>query len=150
MSKHLCPNCGVPVHGIYCSKCGQKYKDHKPSFGELVYEFFSDFTHFDSRFFHSVVPLLFKPGVVTIRYNEGKHASQLHPIRLYIFTSFVYFLLVFSGSHIEPELKMNTRPAVVQQNDSTEKKGGVPRSITLGAGSAKIRIGDRTDSTGSV
>ena len=96
----LCPNCEEKIHGPYCQFCGQKYHDHKESFGELLYEFVSDFIHWDSRFFKSVIPLLFLPGKLTNSYISGKRHQQFHPIRLYIFTSVVYFFLMFScNSH---------------------------------------------------
>jgi hypothetical protein len=98
---HHCKNCESEVAGDFCHFCGQRYHDHKESFGELVYEFASDFVHFDSRFFKTVLPLLFKPGKLTRNYNEGRQRSQFHPIRLYMFSSFIYFLLFFSFNKIE-------------------------------------------------
>jgi len=92
---HECKNCSNDVEGQFCHFCGQRYHDHKESFGELTYEFVSDFLHFDSRFFKTVFPLIFQPGKLTINYNEGKQRSQFHPIRLYLFSSFVYFFLFF-------------------------------------------------------
>jgi hypothetical protein len=98
---HECKNCSTEIDGHYCHFCGQRYHDHKESFGELVYEFGSDFLHFDSRFFKTVLPLLFQPGKLTKSYNEGKQRSQFHPIRLYLFSSFVYFFLFFYFNNLE-------------------------------------------------
>ncbi|RYE43328.1 MAG: DUF3667 domain-containing protein, partial [Sphingobacteriales bacterium] len=39
-----------------------------------------------------------KPGLLTKQYVSGKRASFIHPIRLYIFLSIVFFLVVLSGS----------------------------------------------------
>jgi len=96
-----CKNCSTEIDGKFCHFCGQRYHDHKESFGELVYEFASDFLHFDSRFFKTVFPLLFSPGKLTKSYNEGKQRSQFHPIRLYLFSSFVYFFLFFTFNDVE-------------------------------------------------
>lgn len=96
-----CKNCSTPIEGHFCHFCGQRYHDHKESFGELVYEFASDFLHFDSRFFKTVLPLIFQPGKLTKSYNEGKQRSQFHPIRLYLFSSFVYFFLFFYFTNVE-------------------------------------------------
>lgn len=95
-----CKNCSTEIEGDYCHFCGQRYHDHKESFGELVYEFASDFLHFDSRFFTTVLPLIFLPGKLTKSYNEGRQRSQFHPIRLYLFSSFVYFFLFFTFTNI--------------------------------------------------
>jgi len=107
-SQHECRNCSTEVEGNFCHFCGQRYHDHKESFGELVYEFASDFLHFDSRFFRTILPLLFSPGKLTRSYNEGKQRSQFHPIRLYLFSSFVYFFLFFYFNHAEENFKSST------------------------------------------
>ncbi len=110
---HECKNCLSEIDGKYCHFCGQRYHDHKESFGELVYEFVSDFLHFDSRFFRTVLPLIFKPGILTKSYNEGKQRSQFHPIRLYLFSSFVYFFLFFYFNNYEEKFQVenNVNPA---------------------------------------
>jgi len=111
-----CKNCYSNVQGDYCSFCGQRYHDHKETFGELVYEFMSDLVHFDSRFFKTIIPLLFSPGKLTKSYNEGKRQGQFHPIRLYIFSSFVYFFLFFYFNNVENgsvNLGINTNQAAL-------------------------------------
>jgi hypothetical protein len=102
-STHECKNCSTEIEGQFCHFCGQRYHDHKESFGELAYEFVSDFLHFDSRFFRTVLPLIFQPGKLTKSYNEGKQRSQFHPIRLYLFSSFVYFFLFFAFTNVEDQ-----------------------------------------------
>jgi hypothetical protein len=105
---HECKNCSTTVEGEYCHFCGQRYHDHKESFGELVYEFTSDFLHFDSRFFKTILPLLFVPGKLTRSYNEGRQRSQFHPIRLYLFSSFIYFFLFFYFTNLEDRFQDDT------------------------------------------
>lgn len=102
-STHECKNCSTEIEGQFCHFCGQRYHDHKESFGELTYEFVSDFLHFDSRFFKTVLPLIFQPGKLTKNYNEGRQRSQFHPIRLYLFSSFVYFFLFFAFTNVEDQ-----------------------------------------------
>lgn len=110
---HECKNCSTEIEGQFCHFCGQRYHDHKESFGELAYEFVSDFLHFDSRFFKTVLPLIFQPGKLTKSYNEGKQRSQFHPIRLYLFSSFIYFFLFFYFTNLEGKFEgvNNTNPA---------------------------------------
>ncbi|MEI8047987.1 MAG: DUF3667 domain-containing protein [Bacteroidota bacterium] len=103
---HECKNCSAESEGQYCSFCGQRYHAHKESFGELVYEFVSDFLHFDSRFFKTLLPLLFLPGKLTKSYNDGRQRSQFHPIRLYLFSSFVYFFLFFYFNNVEEQFEV--------------------------------------------
>lgn len=43
--------------------------------------------------------MLFKPGLLTNEYMAGRRAQYLHPVKMYIFVSIVYFLLLFQNSH---------------------------------------------------
>jgi Protein of unknown function (DUF3667) len=47
-------------------------------------------------FFSSLKLLLFKPGILTRKYIEGKRAGYLNPIKMYVFTSAVFFIIFFS------------------------------------------------------
>ncbi len=58
--------------------------------------FFYDITHFDSSFFHTIHYLLLKPGFLSKEYMIGRRVSYLHPVRMYMFTSAIFFLLFFS------------------------------------------------------
>jgi len=62
----------------------------------MVAHFFYDITHFDSSFFHTVHHLIFKPGFLSKEYTAGRRASYLHPVRMYVFTSAIFFLWFFS------------------------------------------------------
>lgn len=121
---HSCKNCASESEGQFCAFCGQRYHAHKESFGELVYEFASDFLHFDSRFFKTVLPLLFSPGKLTKSYNEGRQRSQFHPIRLYLFSSFVYFFLFFYFNNVEEPFE--------NKNHSSNQAAVVNDSIRVG------------------
>lgn len=109
-SAHQCKNCFTEGDGQFCAFCGQRYHAHKESFGELAYEFISDFLHFDSRFFKTVLPLLFSPGTLTKSYNEGRQRSQFHPIRLYLFSSVVYFFLFFTFNNWDDKIEESHNP----------------------------------------
>jgi hypothetical protein len=108
MSKHhlrhdkTCLNCGSIVTERYCSHCGQENAEPRETFKHLVGHFIEDVTHYDSHVLASAKDLIFKPGFLTKQYNEGKRASYLNPIRMYIFISAVFFLVFFSGKK-EPE-----------------------------------------------
>ena len=90
-----CPNCGHSVSGMkYCPNCGQKNVSKKLSLSQLIKDFSSDYFTFDSKFFHSLIPLMFKPGFLTREYVEGRRSTYILPLRLYIFTTFIFFLVV--------------------------------------------------------
>jgi hypothetical protein len=91
-----CLNCGVTVAGPYCHHCGQQNIEPKQSAWHLIVHFFNDVTHFDGKFFSSIKYLITKPGFLTEEYVKGRRASYLDPIRMYLFISAVYFLLLMS------------------------------------------------------
>ena len=81
--------------GRYCQVCGQENIVPRESFGGLVLHFFYDITHFDGKFFQSLKDLLFKPGFLPKEYIDGRRASHLNPVRMYVFTSAIFFLVFF-------------------------------------------------------
>ncbi|WP_290791684.1 DUF3667 domain-containing protein [Flavihumibacter sp. UBA7668] len=91
-----CLNCGTQVEGRFCQNCGQENIIARESFWSLVTHFVYDITHFDSKFFGTMKVLLTKPGRLSIDYIQGKRNSQLHPIRMYVFTSAFFFIIFFS------------------------------------------------------
>lgn len=98
-----CENCGYPnVTMSYCPKCGQKNVETRQTFPHLVGHFAEDLTHYDTAFWKTVKHLLFRPGRLTTIYLEGKRQEYVPPVKLYIFISFVVFLLlgILSSSDI--------------------------------------------------
>ena len=91
-----CLNCGTIVQGHYCHNCGQENVVPKETFWHMVTHFFYDITHFDSNFFHTVHHLILKPGFLSKEYLLGRRASYLHPIKMYVFSSAIFFFLFFS------------------------------------------------------
>ncbi|MDO3644980.1 DUF3667 domain-containing protein [Mucilaginibacter sp. L3T2-6] len=115
MKKHYrqendCLNCGTILKGKYCHNCGQENLEIKESFGHMMNHAISDYFHFDHQFFHTLKPLLFKPGFLTNEYMAGRRAQYLHPVKMYIFISIVYFLLLFKTGHDTEIVKVNATP----------------------------------------
>ncbi len=95
-----CLNCGAIVLGRYCGVCGQENIVTRQSAGALITHFIYDIFHFDGKFFDTLRYLLFKPGRVPAEYVTGKRLTYLDPIRMYLFTSAVFFLIFFSISRV--------------------------------------------------
>jgi hypothetical protein len=87
-----CQNCGTPLTGPYCSKCGQHDVDYNQSFTHLSHDLLENLFHFEGKIFVSVAWLLARPGKLTNEFNAGRRQSQLHPLRFYIFVSVLFFL----------------------------------------------------------
>ena len=95
-----CLNCGAIVLGRFCQNCGQENVEPKETFWHMVTHFFYDITHFDGSFFVTVKDLLFKPGFLSMEYKRGRRKKYLHPVRMYVFTSAVFFLVFYSLYHV--------------------------------------------------
>jgi hypothetical protein len=90
-----CLNCGHIVEELYCTHCGQKnIEPHENAF-HAIGEFIGDYFHADGKFLKSLLPLLFRPGYMTNEYNAGRREKFIHPFRLYIFVSIVYFSISY-------------------------------------------------------
>ncbi len=105
-----CLNCGHIVEDKFCSACGQENIVVKEKAMHMVIHAIADYFHFENKFFGTLKPLLFKPGILTKLYVDGKRASFLHPVKLYIFVSIVFFISV---------LKVNTDS---EKSKSAEKQ----------------------------
>ena len=82
--------------GRFCHKCGQENIEPKESIWHLLNHFINDITHFDGKFFSSLKYLIIKPGFLSKEYMIGRRASYLNPVRMYLFTSAIFFLIFFS------------------------------------------------------
>jgi len=98
-----CLNCNTEVQGRYCHVCGQENIEPKETAWHLVTHFFNDITHFDGKFFSTLKYLILRPGFVSKEYMLGRRASYLNPIRMYIFTSAIFFLVFFSVNHFDTD-----------------------------------------------
>lgn len=88
-----CLNCGTGLKGPFCYFCGQPDRNFMRFFPVLLRDLMEDLLDLDSRFMRTMKPLLFKPGRLTRDYMEGRRFRYAPPMRLYIFSSIVFFLL---------------------------------------------------------
>ncbi|MDH4020502.1 MAG: DUF3667 domain-containing protein [Xanthomonadales bacterium] len=88
-----CLNCGTALKGPFCYFCGQPDRNFMRFFPVLLRDLMEDLLDLDSRFMRTMKPLLFKPGRLTRDYMQGRRFRYAPPMRLYIFSSIVFFLL---------------------------------------------------------
>jgi hypothetical protein len=125
----ICLNCQSELYGRYCHVCGQENLEPKETVWHLVQHFFNDITHFDGKFFSTVKYLIKKPGFLSKEYMLGRRMSYLNPIRMYVFTSAIFFIILFSiksGNEVmnvneTPEVKKGL-PALVAEKSKLEKQ----------------------------
>jgi len=131
MKKHYrhennCLNCGTILEGKFCHNCGQENLEMKESFGHMVTHAVSDYFHFDDQFFSTLKPLFFSPGKLTNEYLLGRRAHYLHPVKMYIFISLIFFVLAFRGGkhnpiQVNPDAGKHSKTEQKQIADSTRK-----------------------------
>lgn len=92
----ICLNCNTELTGRFCHRCGQENLEPQESVWNLVSHFFYDITHFDGKFFSTLGTLIRKPGFLPKEYLRGRRAAYLNPVRMYVFSSALFFIIFFS------------------------------------------------------
>jgi hypothetical protein len=109
-----CANCREPLLGPYCAVCGQPRDIHRRSFGGLLKDFVQDVASFDSRILRTARALLFKPGELARAYHEGRTQPFVPAVRLYLFVSLMFFLLLSMTGIALIQFEMQSNPLAVQ------------------------------------
>lgn len=91
-----CKNCGTELQGMYCHNCGQYALDVEQPFWKYVLQYFENVYQFDGKVWVTLWMLFRRPGFLTTEFNAGKIASYVHPMRLLMFITVLFFLLFFS------------------------------------------------------
>ncbi|MGB7450812.1 MAG: DUF3667 domain-containing protein [Lysobacterales bacterium] len=104
-----CLNCGTALKGPFCYFCGQPDRNFMRFFPVLLRDLMEDLFDLDSRFMRTMKPLLFKPGRLTRDYMQGRRFRYAPPMRLYIFSSIVFFLLAALLSNDSISIFKNTQ-----------------------------------------
>ncbi len=121
-----CLNCNAQVFGKFCHICGQENIPPKESAWHLFNHFFQDVTHFDGKFFSTLKLLITRPGFLSSEYARGRRMNYLNPIRMYVFTSALFFLIFFSfvqkdqeGNETESDQSVKKITQKVKDNRAT-------------------------------
>jgi len=96
-----CRNCGAELVGEFCCACGQKrFVESDRRFGHLLHQFVTSATDIDGRVWRTVRALLFRPGLLSREYFEGRRARWISPVSLFLAVSVVYFLAPLHGGDL--------------------------------------------------
>ncbi|HEX4299480.1 MAG TPA: DUF4286 family protein [Gammaproteobacteria bacterium] len=132
-----CRNCGTPLTGKFCMECGQKNHTYVAPLWNVLHDFAATHFGFDTKFFHSIVPLLFRPGFLSREYCLGHEERYVKPFRLYLFTSIVFFFLaaifwpqlgVDDGSRSDVHTKLPIG-SVVHKQDPDVTRAAVQKAL---------------------
>lgn len=89
-----CKNCGAPLYGKYCYACGQPTTGLVRHFGSIMSDVADSVFNIDERVFHTIGPLYFRPGKLTLDYFAGKRARYVTPFRLVFFLAVIAFFSI--------------------------------------------------------
>jgi len=119
-----CLNCGTDLKGPFCYFCGQPDRNFMRFFPALLRDLMEDLLDLDSRFMRTLKPLLFKPGRLTRDYMNGRRFRYAPPMRVYIFSSIVFFLLaaLLSSNSLSLENRGGELVQVTSDNAQDEEK----------------------------
>jgi hypothetical protein len=127
-----CLNCGTELKGPFCYFCGQPDRNFMRFFPALLRDLMEDLLDLDSRFIRTLKPLLFKPGKLTRDYMEGRRFRYAPPMRIYIFSSILFFLLaaVLSSNSVSFNVQDDTLIHIGADNlEDTQKVGEVLENL---------------------
>jgi len=93
-----CENCGAELAGPHCAQCGQAAIDYRRSFRHVIVDVLDSFLNWDSKFFATIGLLIVKPWRLTNEFLAGRRVRYLHPLRLYLLASILFFFAVNYGT----------------------------------------------------
>jgi hypothetical protein len=128
-----CLNCGTPLIDIYCHHCGQKDIPRRQTLGDMLMNFVSSFWSYEGKFFRTTRYIITSPGFLAAEYNAGRRESYYHPARMYVFLSFLFFLIYFSVPDQDKSPSINNVDAENLEDLRKElKESGVDSLVQLG------------------
>ncbi len=106
----VCLDCGAVLGGKFCSACGQKEEPLKRSLKDLALEFFQH-PLIDTKLWKSLLPLLLRPGALTLEYLAGRRTRYVRPLKLYLTVSVLFFALLALKAPATETFKVQLSPS---------------------------------------
>ncbi|MDB6163402.1 MAG: hypothetical protein JWL98_834, partial [Xanthomonadaceae bacterium] len=88
-----CQNCGTPLLGPHCYRCGQPVSGLVRHFTSIMGDALDSILNIDARVFRTLWPLLARPGYLSCEYFAGRRVRYVSPVRLFVFLSIVTFFV---------------------------------------------------------
>jgi hypothetical protein len=129
-----CLNCDAPLHGSFCSGCGQRAVPPNPTVRELAGEAWHELTGYDGRIMATIRGLV-RPGFLTQEYVNGRRAHYLPPVRVYLIVSVIYFVIAAAAPNLDREREL------VEVADS----GGIRVSMAGSVGNLEMTEDERRE-----
>src|SRR5213595_1572042 len=124
-----CENCGAQLEGHWCAKCGQPAIDYRRSFRHVIADLLNEFLNWDSKFFATIALLVVRPWKLTNEFLAGHRVRYVHPLRLYLLASILFFFAATYGIksiHVAPTRFSSEQRSAVE---AALKKRDMPPEI---------------------
>lgn len=136
-----CENCGAPLTGHYCAQCGQQAIDYRRSFRHVIVDVLDSFLNWDSKFFATIGLLIAKPWQLTNDFLAGKRVRYVHPLRLYLLASILFFFAAnysaksihLQTSNPSPKDRAQLEAELKNENIRPEARSKIERALNLSA-----------------
>jgi hypothetical protein len=90
-SHEPCRNCGTVLRGPHCHRCGQAAREMVRSFPLVVRDFLDTVFEYDGRLWRTLVPLMVRPGHLSVEFLQGRRVRYVNPFRLFFFLTVIAF-----------------------------------------------------------
>jgi hypothetical protein len=132
-----CENCGALLTGRWCSQCGQAAIDYRRSFRHVIVDVLDSFLNWDSKFFATIGWLIARPWHLTNQFLAGRRVPYVHPLRLYLLVSILFFFVVnywAKSIHADPsKLSADDRADIAAELNDPDippaAKAGIRRAL---------------------
>lgn len=134
-----CKNCGTELKGMYCHNCGQYALDARQPFWRYILQYFENVYQFDTKIWNTLWLLFRRPGFLTTEFNAGKIASYVHPMRLFMCITLLFFIYFFMvvGDKVDNAMENQTESLTEMLDDldtvpeATGALAMVPKDTTV-------------------
>ena len=93
-----CANCGAPVDGAFCARCGQETAIELPTARQFLRDAAGRYVALDGRLWRTLAALCARPGLLTREYLAGRRRRYVRPGRLFLVLSLALFAVLRLGA----------------------------------------------------
>lgn len=121
----VCPNCSAPATGPYCAQCGQRQGAVRVSLRRILADALEDQFSVNAALPRTLKSLLIHPGALTREYFNHRIARYIAPVRLYLISSVIFFLLLslITGPKLHVTASTDVASDSVSATDSVAATG---------------------------
>ncbi len=119
--QQICANCSHTFNAgeNFCPNCGQENHSPNQPIKHYTAELIESIFHLDSKIYLTLKTMLIYPGKITREYNINMRARFTPPIRLYVFISFIFFVLLQIPEK-KPTITITENITTSESNDSLD------------------------------